>query len=717
MAYVRDFSLEQLHSLFSPRSIALVGASDKSMWSRTIYNNLQSGNFGGQVFFVNPRAGTVLGQPVVARLADIGEPVDLVFIMVTAKFVLPVVHEMIEVGIRNAVVLASGFAEQDEQGRHLQQELTALAQEHQLAIIGPNCLGFINLTRHCAAMAGFFNILPLLAGSVAVISQSGATCTYLLDFAHLQHVGLSLLVSTGNEAMLTVTDVMEYAIEDEATRVIALFVESIRHPDQFIRTAQRALELGKPVVVLKTGRSELGARVAQAHTGALAGDDRVVDAVFRQCGVIRVDSLNDLICTAGVLARTGILPGNRFGFITVSGGICDLVADRAEELGIEFPAFAETTRAQLRTLVPGLTSIQNPLDTTAALANDLEIFGKAISMISQDPNLDALLCISDTPHDESQAQGVQGIMMASMARAFERVSCPAFGLANLGNDVSPVGKQVIERLHYPFLPGGVHLAMTAMGKAAWWSEQYRRYQRAHNLEGNNGGVSSALENEALPSHSSGAWSEWQVRSLLAQRGIPLIPATLATTAQQAAEAASTIGFPVALKIVSPDILHKSDMGGVSLNLQSEKEVRRACQHIMEVVQTVTTRIEGFLVSPMRSSGTELLVGVIRDPDWGQILAVGLGGIWVEVLRDTSLRMLPVTRGEVQTMLNELQGRALLQGARGSRPADMDALVDVILRVSLLAQALQDDLESLEINPLRVDGSRIEALDALITWRS
>jgi acyl-CoA synthetase (NDP forming) len=655
----------------------------------------------------------VHGQPTVARLTDIGEPVDLCYIMVGTDAVLPVIQDMIAAGIHNAVVLTGGFAEQDDHGRALQEEITRLAAEHDLAIIGPNCMGYINITRSTEAMATLPE-RPILVGSVALISQSGALGGMMLNYAHTQNVGLSMLISTGNEAAVSVTDALQYAVEDEETKVIALFMETIREPDRFVQIARRAFERGKPVVVLKAGRSEVTARVALTHTGALTGDDRVIDALLRQLGIIRVNSIEELILTANAFAIVGQLSGRRLGIVAISGGACDLAADLAEDARIALPIFAEQTKNDLRGLLPVLGPANNPLDVTGAAMNNQDLMGNLLGVVTHDPGLDAVLCLMEPPtEDTPQARFVMNILMG-IGLALERSSIPAFMIPIASNDVRESGRAFLERTGVPFLSGGIRLLIPALGKLMDWSERYRTAQ-AHESSAPSEGVRAI----SLDDVATGSWSEYQARAFLEQQRIPVIPATLATSAEQAAEAARAMGFPVALKIASPDIVHKSDIGGVKLGLQNEDAVREAFTQVMGSAKAAVSaaHIEGVLVSPMRSGGVELLVGVTRDATWGQVLAVGMGGIWVEVLKDTSLRVLPVTRDDVRAMLAELQGAKLLHGARGSKPADMDALVEVIYRTAELAQGLKADLESLEINPLRVDGSQIEALDAVITWQS
>jgi acyl-CoA synthetase (NDP forming) len=346
--------------------------------------------------------------------------------------------------------------------------------------------------------------------------------------------------------------------------------------------------------------------------------------------------------------------------------------------------------------------------------NNQTLMGNLLGTVSHDPQLDAVFCVMNpTAGETPQARFLMNIL-AGIGQALANAPIPAFMLGLASSDITEADHAFIERTNIPFISGGLRIVIPALGKLLTWSEYYHAAQ-SQNAQG----TPAPLAEIALSPSPTGSWSEHLARTLLAQHGIPTIPATLATSEAQAVAAASAMGFPVALKIASPDILHKSDIGGVRLGLSSEEAVRTAFAQVMQAAQAIepAPRLEGVLVSPMRPGGIELLIGITRDANWGQVLAVGLGGIWVEILKDTSLRVLPVSRAEVRTMLAELQGAKLLQGARGAKAADLDAVVDVIYQIAELAQRLKTNLDSLEINPLRVDGTQIEALDAVITWQS
>ncbi|RAQ97829.1 hypothetical protein A4R35_19975 [Thermogemmatispora tikiterensis] len=704
----------RLHSLLNPTSIAVVGASEKSSWSWTLHQVLHDGHFSGPVYYVNPQGGIIHGQPAYRRLAEIGSPVDLALLIVPARAVLSVLQEMDEAGVRNGVIVTSGFAELGAEGKALQEQLAAFAHTHDLALLGPNCLGYINVISGIPAMPSPYP--PVIKGKVALISQSGALSSTLFSYAYLQHIGLSALVSTGNEAVISITELMDYYVEDDATRVIALFLESVRSPERFRHIAQKALARGKPIVALKIGRSERTARIAQAHTGALIGDDRIYDALLRQLGIIRVSSIEDLLITAGTLAQTGPLPGKRLAFVALSGGACDLAADYSEQYGMELPEFTETTKQALHNLLPAQEAVHNPLDTTGVVVNQPQIFEQILQQVGADPGIDLLVCAQALPTEEQdeQTRAFSVKLLQHIAAGLSSSPHPTFLLDFVSNDVSRPAREAAERYGWPLIPGGIERGLQALAKAICWSERQRLFAQQIPAEP----PAQSQAPVVSPETAVGSWSEWQVRQLLEQHGIPLIPAYLVDSASAAVAAVQQIGLPVALKIASPDIPHKSDIGGVRLNLRSEQEVTAAFEEILSAVHSAApaARIEGVLVSPMRSGGLELLVGIVHDSVWGQVLAVGLGGLWVEVLKDTSLRVLPVSREDIRLMLTELQGQALLMGARGTTAADLEQLVEVIYRLCQLAQALGSQLEALEINPLRVQGQEIEVLDALLSWR-
>ncbi|MEU6262836.1 acetate--CoA ligase family protein [Saccharopolyspora shandongensis] len=692
-------SAEAVRALFNPRSIALVGATDKSGWSLSTFDNLRNNGFPGPVHLVNPRTEIVHGERAHPSLSAIPEKVDLAYVMVPTHALLDVLREGAELGIRSYVVLTAGFGETGAEGRRLEREVAEFAREHELILLGPNGNGYINAAAGITPY-GLPIPAPLVRGPIGVVLQSGALASAVLNFAQARNVGISLLTAMGNETVLSVTDVIDYLVDDPATKVIALFLEQVRHPAEFARVARRAAQAGKPIVALKIGSSEIASHTAQAHTGALVGDDAVVDAAFRQLGVIRVRSLEDLLITAGLLAEIGKLQGRRIGVVTPSGGASEIIADRAAEEGLELPEYAPETVARLKEIVPEFATVQNPLDVTGYVVVDRTLLGRALEVVAEDPGIDAVLLLADLPRVPPPNPELSIAAFQENARRIRESPRPVAVLGNVCADVSEFGRMIQEKSGFPYVAGGIEHGMTALGAAARWSEAE---------------MSHVDDPEPLGVRGSGIWTEHQAAALLADNGIPVVPSEQAADADAAVAAAERFGYPVVLKAVADGLGHKSDIGGVRLGLSGPEDVRRAHEEVCATLRESGASGIGTLVQPQRSGGVELLVGVVRDPSWGLTMAIGLGGVWVEVLRDSALRLLPVDHAQVRQALGELRGAALLQGARGSTPADLDAVADVVVRIGRLAQALGDGLESLEVNPLLVDGDRVEALDALVIW--
>lgn len=711
MAQSQQVSVEQLHRLFRPRSIALVGATDNSRWSIYTFENLKNFGFSGPIYLVNPNREIVHGERAYKTLSDLPEPVDLAFVMVATPRVLAIVQEAARLGTTNFVVLTSGFSEMGEEGARLERELLALARGHGLTLLGPNGNGFINVTDQVTPY-GLPVAPPLKAGPVGVVLQSGALASAVLAFAQGHAIGLSLLVAMGNETMISVTDVVDYLLEDNSTRSIALFLESIRYPDELRRVAEKARARRKTIVALKVGRSEASSRAALAHTGALVGNDAINDAALRQLGIIRVSSLEDLLTTAGLAGYTEPLPGRRMGVVTPSGGACDIIADLAEEGGLEIPEFAPETIQQLQTVLPPFSTCHNPLDVTGYVVVDGTIQQRSLAVVANDPGIDFVLNLTATESGREPTPEMLALTLPlydNLTHIIRTSPRPVVLVSNTCMDLSRTARAVVERTGLHFMAGMEH-GLRALGRFLWWSEYIQAAP----------GKAAA---EPLPpiAHDqifAGNWSEVQARALLEKAGIPTVPARLATTADEAVQAARELGLPAALKIQSAALLHKSDVGGVALNLASEEAVRAEFTAMLARVRTRQpgAEIEGMLVSPMRQAGIELLVGIVRDDLWGPVLTVGLGGIWTEILKDIAVRVLPVQREEIATMLDELRGAVLLHGARGQEGVNMQALSEVIYRISTLALALGPSLSALEINPLLVKGERIEALDVLVSWQ-
>jgi len=711
---------QRLRAFFAPESLALVGASENSGWARFIVASCATTGFAGSLTAVHPRATSAFGLPVVPNLRDLPEPADLAFILAPVHAVEGVLDDMAAAGIRNAVVLASGYREVGEDGRALEDALAARAITNGITLLGPNCLGFVNAHTGSAPYALTLPA-PLIAGPVGVALQSGALASVVLAFAKAHAIGLSVLTTMGNEAMMTTADVLDYLVEDEATRVICLFLEEISDPAGFARVAEKADRAGKPIVALKVGSSLAGREAALAHTGSVAGDDAVVDAALRQLNIIRVASLEELLITGAALAYHRWPRGRRMGVLTLSGGSCDIVADAASAQGLVIPEFSPETAAAITAHLPPFAAAHNPLDVTGfgALANlsarkgALTAVDHALDIAVQDPNLDFILFCGVAlpevrPPDEAVAVALE-TRVDWLAQRMASAPIPVIPAGTTCVDVSGYGRGLLTR-HGINILGGLDVGMIALGHALRWLENRGRVRPG--LTPVTPVTPVAAPAGALP--AAGLWSEAAARRLLAAAGVPVVPGELAGSAGDAVAIARKVGLPVALKICSAQITHKSDVGGVVLGLGSEAEVRAGYEKVRAAGEAVPgASIDGVLVTPMRTGGTELLAGVTMDPTFGPVLAVGLGGIWVEILKDTSLRVLPVDAAEVKRMLGELRGWPLLQGARGAAPANLDAVAEAIAGLGRTALSLNGALRALEVNPLWVDGDQVEALDVLV----
>jgi len=704
---------QRLHAFFAPKSIALVGASENSGWARFIVASCAATGFAGPLTAVHPRARPAFGLPVVPSLPDLPEPADLAFILAPVQAVEGVLDDMGAAGIPNAVVLASGYREVGETGRALEEALLARAIANGVTVLGPNCLGFVNAHTRAAPYA--LSLLPpLIAGPVGVALQSGALASVVLGFARAHAIGLSVLTSMGNECLMRTVDVLDYLVEDEATRVICLFLEEIGDPAKFARVAEKADRAGKPIVALKVGASPAGQQAALAHTGSVAGDDAVADAALRQLNVIRVASLEELLTTGAALGYNRWPRGRRMGVLTASGGSCDIVADAASAQGLAIPDFAPQTATAIAAHLPPFAAAHNPLDVTgfgtlanlSARTSPLTALEHALDIAVDDPSLDFILLSGVNlpearPSDEVTASMVEG-RLDWLAQRMASSPIPVIPVGPTCVNVSDYSRDLLTA-HGINVLGGLTLGITVLGHALRWLENRGRVRPTPIL---------AARPRAVP--ASGPWSEAQARRLLAAGGVPVVPGELAGSAEEAAAIAGKVGLPVALKICSAQITHKSDVGGVVLGLSSAAEVRAGYEKVRAAGEAVPgASIDGVLVTPMRSGGTELLAGVTVDPTFGPVLAVGLGGIWVEVLKDTSLRLLPVDAAEVKRMLGELRGRPLLQGARGTPPANLDAVAEAIVGLAHTALSLNGALRVLEVNPLWVNGDQVEAVDVLV----
>ncbi|HSW03964.1 acetate--CoA ligase family protein [Aquabacterium sp.] len=692
-----------LKRLFYPQSIALVGASERSPWSQLLHANIQRVGYAGRIYAVNKTGAAAHGYPGYRACREIPEAVDAAYLFVPLEAVLEAFDDVVDSGIQSAVILTSGFAEAGPEGAALQAELTRRARAAGVTFLGPNCLGFANLAIR-AAMTPIPIHPPFLPGKVALVGQSGATSIEIVDMAQDCNIGLSMCIATGNEAMLDVAACVDFLVDDDNTQVIMVFAETLRDTATFAAAARRAATKQKAIVMLKAGATELTAQVAAAHTGALVGNDAVFDAACRQLGVLRVHTLEDLVITAGLLAHTGPLRAPGVGIVSISGGACTLIADRAEAHGVSLPTLSPATRASLREAVPGPGEALNPFDITGLAVRDPGLFARVLKALGDDPAIGFVGCVYSMPWNDKWQQ-VPAIEV--IGRALSQLDKPSAMLNQTLRPVSQKSRDIMAACGVPAAFGGLEAVVVALGHISRWSAWLAAQASAER----------PLPVLPMPPGMARPDSERATLDYLASRGVPVIPARLAATRGEAIDFAASLGVPVAMKIASPDIAHKTEVGGVRLDLQGDAAVGAAFDAMLAGVRQARpdARVDGVLVSPMRSGGLEILVGTVRDPQWGLTLAVGLGGVWVEALADTQLQVLPVSPQEAKALLGRLRAAKLLQGFRGSPPVDLDRLAAAIAAIGDAALALGDTLAALEVNPLWVRGDDIEALDALAVW--
>jgi acyl-CoA synthetase (NDP forming) len=691
-------AIRDLKALLAPRSVAIIGATEKSRWSNVTFGNLTTLDFTGDVHLVNRRGEMTYGRRTARSCVELGAEIDVGIIMVPMPAVYDALSDLAAAKVRGAVVLTSGFAELGADGAAEQRRLVDLARSTGVSLVGPNSLGYINYVDHVPLWTAPCARETLL-GSIAVASHSGQVAYHLNTFAQHQGVGLSHLVTTGNEADIDITNFIDHFVDDSNVRSIALYLETIRNPVRFIGAVRRAREAAKPVVVFKIGASEVAARSARAHTGALVGDDSVFSGICEQHGVVRVTSIEDLFCTADVMGRAGVLRAGGLGFVSNSGGICSIAADTASAAGIDVPALSSATIEALSNVLPSYATPQNPLDITGAAAVDRSLFAKTLAVMAEEPRLSAVIAFTDLPNSREESDESMLAGLRYIGEGIARSPVPAFVINCFGRPVTVSGRALIEEFRLPFVAAGLQRGIDALGRAIWWSNHCRK-------DGQPASIGIA---EGSPQALS---TEDAALAYLASCGVPAVPLSLVRDEAGAVAAARDFGGPVAVKVCSPEIAHKSDVGGVILNVEGDNAVAKAFRAVQNAALS-DAHVRGVLIAPMRRGGLELFVGVTRDPDWGPVIAVGLGGVWVEILRDVAIRQLPVTANEAFDMLSSLKGSALFEGKRGQPKADLAAVARVIAAIGGAALALGPTLETLEVNPLWVHGDRIEALDALV----
>ena len=699
----RRADVASLQPILRPRSIAVIGAGrSRGGIGHEIFRNLLAGHFQGVVYPVNRSAREVAGVRAWSSASELPEAVDLAVVAVPAPAVASVIEECGERGVGGVVVITAGFAEAGTDGAAAERELARLAHRHGMRMVGPNCIGVVN-TASDVRMNATFAPVPAPPGRVGFLSQSGA-----LGIAILQHtadlgLGVSMFVSVGNKADISGNDLLLFWEEDDSTDVILLYLESFGNPRKFARIARRVSRT-KPIVVVKSGRSTAGVRAAGSHTAAAATPEVAVDALFRQAGVIRVDTLEELFDVAQVLDGQPLPAGSRVAIVGNSGGPGILAADACVAAGLEVPELSPETQQALRSFLPAEAAVRNPVDLIAsASADDYE---QALSAVVADPAVDAVVVIFTPPLVTEAADVAAAVARAADAAGLKPVI--ANFLASTQTPSELAGTRDGRRVPSFFFP---EEAVRALGRAAAYASWRRRDPgTAPDLTGLDIDGARAIVGRALRAQPRGGWLDAdEAVDLVAATGIAAVRSSVVNDAAGAVAAAEAAGYPVALKAASGEIVHKTDVGGVRLGLTSAADVERAFE---EVTAALGPAMGGAVVQPMAEPGVETIVGIVQDPSFGPLVMFGLGGVATDLLEDRGFRLVPVTDRDASELVRSVRAAPLLLGYRGAPPTDTAALEDVILRVGRLADEIPEIAE-MDLNPVIASPTGAVAVDVKV----
>ncbi len=702
-----------LERFFNPRAIAIIGASqDLSTISGQPLRFLKGHGYEGKLYPVNPRYEEVAGLRCYPALSEIPDVPDLALILVNASRVAETLRQCGEKGVPYVIIFSSGFSEMGGKGVALQRELVAIAREYDIGVIGPNCQGMINVADQVYAGFGSVFNAHYSPGPVSMVSQSGGFGFSVMNLSSLEG-GLPFrqMVTTGNEIGVSTIDFMNYYIRDPKTEIIVGYIEGLKDARRLIEVGEKALAAKKPILMWKVGNTEQGQKAAASHTANLGGAMTLYKAAFRQAGIIQVEDIQDVV-DYGRGFRCGRLPeGNRLAIITISGGAGILMTDECIGRGMRVPPLSAETGAKLREFVPSFGSLLNPVDVTAAIFNDTTLINRTLQVIVDDPNVDCVAMINASLQGELAEKIAHEIVSVA-----SRTTKPIFIAWSAREAVAPEAYAALDAANIPHYRSPVRCGR-ALAALSGYAEALRRHAAARDEKPLELSVESA---RAALSGATADVGEHAAKQLLASYGIAVTREELAASREDALAAARRIGYPVALKVQSPDIPHKTEAGAVKLGVASAAELPAAYDEVLANARAYKpgARIDGVLVSEMAERGLEAILGAVNDPLFGPAVMFGLGGIFAEVLKDVSFRLAPLTPAEARRMIEEIKGYPVLAGARGRALADVDALAEALVRLSAAAVDLGEHFTELDLNPVFVydRGKGIKAVDALIKPR-
>ncbi|MCA1905704.1 MAG: acetate--CoA ligase family protein [Desulfarculus sp.] len=685
---------KDISKIINPASIAVVGATNrKGSVGLAVFSNLIYGGYQGVLFPINPKARSIQGVKAYPRLVDVPDPVDLVVIVVPPEAAIDTLNQAGQIGARGAVVITAGFKEVGGAGVELERRLKEAANRANIPLVGPNCLGVINTDHDVSMNASFATKMPR-PGNIAFISQSGALCTAVLDVAAGRNIGFSKFISFGNKADVTEIDLLRYLRDDPETEVILMYLEDISNGREFIEVAREiAWDAKKPMLAIKSGTSPEGAKAASSHTGSLAGSEAAYDAIFMQSGIQRVEGITELFHYAQAFGSQPVPKGNRIAIVTNAGGPGIMATDAAVRHGLKLAKFSEATLAKLKNDLPPTASIHNPVDVIGDATH--ERYEAAIRHVLQDENVDGAVIIL-TPQAMTDILETAHIVPTVVRGIDKPVLCSFMGIVDVSAGVNHLQQNGIPNYMFPEAAVRTLAAMARFGDKLKPQARWVKPVQAD--------CSSAqmLINESLELEPVHLMHEHEANRILQCYGFPLLRSRLVTKPEELEAAAAFVGFPLVMKIVSPQIVHKSDAGGVKVGIKDLAEARVAFQQILDNARAYNPEavIEGVYLAEMAKKGVEVILGAHRDPKMGPIVMFGLGGTLVEVLKDVSFRLAPMWESSAERMIQEIKAYKVLQGVRGNPPSDIEAIKDCILRLSQLLDE-NPQIAEMDINPLIV----------------
>ncbi|BBO76528.1 acyl-CoA synthetase [Desulfosarcina widdelii] len=685
---------DTIEPLFSPASIAIVGATNRpNSVGQAVMRNLIQGEFQGVLYPVHPKLKSIYGVKAYPTLTAIPDSIDLAVIIVKPEVVPDLLDEAKGKGVKGAVIITAGFKEIGGKGAELEDQIKAIAARNNIRLVGPNCLGIINTNKDVRMNASFARLMPR-PGNIGFISQSGALCTSVLDYAAGRKIGFSKFISFGNKADVSEIDLLRYLGDDPETKVICMYLEDLSAGQEFIRVASEiSWNKGKPILAVKSGTSSEGAKAAASHTGSLVGSDSAYDAIFLQSGIQRVEGINELFHYAMAFSRQPLPKGRRIAIVTNAGGPGIMATDAAIRHGLKLAAFTDETTAALKASLPPTANIHNPVDVIGDATH--ERYESALKTVMQDPNVDGAIVLL-TPQAMTDILETAQIVPNVAKQTDKPILCSFMGIVDVSEGVAHLESNGIPNYVFPEAASRTMAAMVRFGERLNIGNRVPAGYAVRRDE------VSRLINAKLNGNLSCYLPEREATELLNCYGLPLLTSRLVSDSTQIAAAMEAMRAPVAMKIVSKDIVHKVDAGGVKLNITDADQAKQAFEEIVAngLRFKADARIDGVLMQEMAGKGVEVIIGCARDSKFGPIVMFGLGGTLVEALKDVTFRLAPMFIASAENMIRSIKTFNILQGVRGNPPSDLGAIRECILRVSTLV-ADHPEISELDINPLIV----------------